>query len=96
MSINYIKITTIVTQKERGGERERGRESERASERERERERERRPSYGSDPDCSLLIIVMDICKASTLRLKALNKHNMTHIMSIDIENVISNLTKANT
>ena len=42
MSINYIKITTNVTQKERGGERERGRESERASEREREREREDR------------------------------------------------------
>ena len=25
---------------------------------------------------------MEICKAHTLRLKALNKHNMTHIMYI--------------
>ena len=37
---------------------------------------------------------MEICKAPTMRLKALNKHNMTHIMYL--ENVISNLTKANT
>ena len=29
---------------------------------------------------------MDICKAPTLRLKALNKH--THIMYIEMENVI--------
>ena len=31
-------------------------------------------------------IVMEICKAPTLRLKALNKH--THIMYIEMENVI--------
>ena len=30
---------------------------------------------------------MDICKAPTLRLKALNKH--THIMYIEMENVIN-------
>ena len=31
------------------------------------------------------IIIMEICKALTLRLKALNKH--THIMYIEMENV---------
>ena len=35
---------------------------------------------------SLIIIIMEICKVSTLRLKALNKH--THIMYIEMENVI--------
>ena len=35
---------------------------------------------------SITIIIMKICKAPTLRLKALNKH--THIMYIEIENVI--------
>ena len=34
---------------------------------------------------SLLMIVMDICKAPTLRLKALNKHSITHIMYIEME-----------
>ena len=34
----------------------------------------------------LIIIVMEICKAPTLPLKALNKH--THIMYIEMENVI--------
>ena len=33
-----------------------------------------------------LLIIMEICKAPTLRLKALNKH--THIMYIEMENVI--------
>ena len=28
---------------------------------------------------------MDICKASTLRLKALNKHSITHIMYIEMD-----------
>ena len=28
---------------------------------------------------------MEICKAPTLRLKALNKHNITHIMYIKME-----------
>ena len=38
---------------------------------------------------------MEICKAPTLRLKALNKHNITHITyNIEMENVISNLTKS--
>ena len=36
---------------------------------------------------------MDICKAPTLRLKAMNKHSITHIMYIEMENVISNLKK---
>ena len=34
----------------------------------------------------LIIIIMEICKAPTLRLKALNKY--THIMYIEMENVI--------
>ena len=34
----------------------------------------------------IIIIIMEICKAPTLRLKALNKH--THIMYIEMENVI--------
>ena len=35
---------------------------------------------------------MEICKAPayTLRLKALNKHSITHIMYTEMENVISN------
>ena len=33
---------------------------------------------------------MEICKAPTLRLKAPNKHNITHIMYIEMDNVISN------
>ena len=37
------------------------------------------------------MIIMDICKAPTLRLKALNKH--THIMYIEMENVIKKAEK---
>ena len=33
-----------------------------------------------------VLIIMEICKAPTLRLKAVNKH--THIMYIEMENVI--------
>ena len=44
----------------------------------------------------LIIIIMEICKAPTPQLKALNKHNVTHIMYIEMENVISSLTKTNT
>jgi len=32
---------------------------------------------------------MDICKAPTLRLKALNKHSIIYTMYIEMENVIS-------
>ena len=41
-----------------------------------------------DPSLIIIIIttVIEICKAPTLRLKALNKH--THIMYIEMENVI--------
>ena len=39
------------------------------------------------PTMIVIIIIMGICKAPTLRLKALNKH--THIMYIDMENVIN-------
>ena len=34
----------------------------------------------------VIIIIMEICEAPPLRLKALNKH--THIMYIEMENVI--------
>ena len=39
---------------------------------------------------------MEICEAPTLLLKALNKHNTTHIMYIEMNFFISDLTKANT
>ena len=35
----------------------------------------------------IIIIIMEICKAPILRLKALNKHNITHITYIEMENV---------
>ena len=41
-----------------------------------------------------IIIIMEICKALTLRLKSPIKHNIAHIMYIEMENVISNLTKS--
>ena len=41
--------------------------------------------------CIIIIIIMEICKAPTLRLKAQNKH--THIMYIDMENVIKKRRK---
>ena len=37
---------------------------------------------------TVIIIIMEICKAPTQRLKSLNKH--PHIMYIEMENVISN------
>ena len=33
----------------------------------------------------VLITLMEICKAPTLRLKALKKHSITHIMYIEME-----------
>ena len=38
-----------------------------------------------------ITVIMEICKAPTPRLKALNKHNTTNIMYIEMENVISSL-----
>ena len=38
----------------------------------------------------IIIIIMGICKASTVRLKALSKYSITHIMYVEMENVISN------
>ena len=32
------------------------------------------------PTSQQIIIIMEICKAPTLQLKALNKHSITHIM----------------
>ena len=36
---------------------------------------------------------MEICKAPTLRLKALNKHNITQIMYIEMKTKFSNYKK---
>ena len=33
----------------------------------------------------IIITIMEICKAPTLWLKALNKHSITHIMYIEME-----------
>ena len=44
-------------------------------------------------NCVIIIIIMEICKAPSLRLKELTKHNVIHIMYIEMENVISNLTQ---
>ena len=40
----------------------------------------------------LLIITTEICKAPTPRLKALNNYNVMHLMYVEMENVVSNLT----
>ena len=32
-----------------------------------------------------MMMIMEICKAPTLRLKALNKHSVTHVMYIEME-----------
>ena len=37
---------------------------------------------------------MEICKAPTLQLKVLNRRNITYLVYIEMENVISNLTKS--
>ena len=42
------------------------------------------------------MIIMEISKAPTLWLKALNKQNLTHVMYIKMKKVIWNFTKANT
>ena len=46
-------------------------------------------SWWSEMDSLLIIIIMQIPKAPTLRLKALNKH--IHIMYIEMENVIQKI-----
>ena len=37
----------------------------------------------------IIMIMIEFCKAPTLRLKALNKHSVKHIMYIEMENVKS-------
>ena len=69
--------------------RERNSQAEAQRERQREKEggeREREFSLSIRRVCLKHIIIMEICKAPTLWLKALNKH--THIMFIDMENII--------
>ena len=42
----------------------------------------------------IMIVIREICKVPTLQFKVLNKPNMTPKMYIEMENVISNLTKS--
>ena len=35
------------------------------------------------------LIIMELCKAPILRLKALNKHSITHIMHIEMEMLLA-------
>ena len=37
----------------------------------------------------VILIIMGICKAPTLRVKALNKHSITHIMCIEMEMLLA-------
>ena len=37
----------------------------------------------------IIIIIMEICKAPTMQLKALNKHSITHIMYIEMEMLLA-------
>ena len=43
---------------------------------------------------NVVVIIMEICKVPIF--KALNKHNIKHLMCIMMENVICNLTKVET
>ena len=43
-------------------------------------------------DFALIIIIMEICQAPTLRLKALNKHSITHIMYIEMKSFLKTHT----
>ena len=47
--------------------------------------------FGGEIVHACIIIIMESCKAPTLRLKVLNKH--THIMYIEMENVIKKINK---
>lgn len=40
----------------------------------------------------ILLLIIEICNAPTLRLKVLTKYGIAHIMCIEIENGIHNLT----
>ena len=43
----------------------------------------------------IVIMIMEICKAPTLWLKALNRHSIAHIMYIEMENVIRKKRREN-
>ena len=45
------------------------------------------------PELGKITLIMEICKATTPRLKALDKHNIAYIMYIEMENVDINLTE---
>ena len=44
----------------------------------------------------VITIIIEICKAPTLRLKALTKHSVMHIMYTEMENVIRKREKTHT
>ena len=50
-------------------------------------------AHGPAGSVIIIIIIMEICKAPTLRLKALNTN--THIMYIEMENVIKKQQEQN-
>ena len=52
------------------------------------KEVERRPAIG------VSVIITDVCKTPVLRVKALKKHDMSHMMYFEIENVICDLTNS--
>ena len=54
-----------------------------------------KPVQSGKSSAGFLIIIMEVCKAPTLRFKALNKRDETHIMYIEMKKVSRNLTKAN-
>ena len=38
----------------------------------------------------VVVVIMEICKAHTPQLKALNKHNTCRLMYMEMENVLTN------
>ena len=44
--------------------------------------------------CKQIIVIKKFCKAPTQQFKALNKHYITHIMHIKVENVICKLSNS--
>ena len=42
----------------------------------------------------VITMLMEICQAPTPRPKALNKNNITHVVNIEMENVIRSLTNS--
>ena len=54
------------------------------------------PCFSSFPVHHIIMIIMEICKASNMWLKALNKPSISHIMHMEMENVIRKKERKNT